>query len=234
MLHQLASLRAVTEIIASRRCFAFQPEASSAPPLTSLDSIDLLGAASASKTMITGYWQKGFEINGVAVAGSQIVLPTVSFHWDVTSPSEITPDSLALFRILKSAPRLVGHSKQAASVRIDSAHPAEAVNQDQPINSEAVAEERVSSFELAQSLQIDLLIVGTGNQQHILSADVLEMCAELGISVESMSTSAAMGTFNCLNQEDRLVAVALLCNEPTSPRIDSFDPATFSPASFGL
>lgn len=55
-----------------------------------------------------------------------------------------------------------------------------------------------------------VLLVGTGNQQVLLSHDILRPLMRAGIGVECMSTQAAARTYNILMAEGRQVIVALL------------------------
>lgn len=56
----------------------------------------------------------------------------------------------------------------------------------------------------------EVLLVGTGNQQVLLSQQVLRPLMRAGIGVECMSTQAAARTYNILMAEGRRVIVALL------------------------
>ena len=63
---------------------------------------------------------------------------------------------------------------------------------------------------LAEADEIDVLLVGTGPDLVPLPAALQERCLEVGIMAESMSTGAAVRTFNVLLADGRRVAAALM------------------------
>jgi uncharacterized protein len=63
---------------------------------------------------------------------------------------------------------------------------------------------------LAEAEQIETLLVGTGREIVLISPDLRERFREAGIMADSMSTGAAVRTFNVLLAEDRAVAAALI------------------------
>ncbi len=62
-------------------------------------------------------------------------------------------------------------------------------------------------------LDITVLIVGTGEQQQFLDAQLLAYFASYRIGVEVMNTAAACRTFNVLAAEQRKVAAALIIDD---------------------
>ncbi|RCL01267.1 MAG: hypothetical protein JSC085_000141 [Candidatus Tokpelaia sp. JSC085] len=62
---------------------------------------------------------------------------------------------------------------------------------------------------LAEANDIEILLVGTGEDLCLLSAEVCDVLHLHHIIVEPMSTGAAVRTFNVLLSEDRAVAAAL-------------------------
>jgi len=66
---------------------------------------------------------------------------------------------------------------------------------------------------LAESGNIEILLVGTGEQLHVLPADVREVLRAHHIAADTMNTGAAVRTFNVLLGEDRAVAAALFAVE---------------------
>lgn len=69
------------------------------------------------------------------------------------------------------------------------------------------------SAELLQTISrhdIEVLIVGTGQQQHFLAAHLSALLAQQHIGVESMDTAAACRTYNVLLAEQRRVAALLI------------------------
>lgn len=62
----------------------------------------------------------------------------------------------------------------------------------------------------AEAAAIEVLLVGTGTDLRRLPAPLREALKRQGISADSMSTGAAVRTFNVLLAEERAVAAALL------------------------
>jgi len=63
----------------------------------------------------------------------------------------------------------------------------------------------------------EVLLVGTGSRQRLLSQDVLRPLLAAGIGVEVMDTQAAARTYNILMAEGRRVIVALLPTQGDLP-----------------
>ncbi|MFA5596002.1 MAG: Mth938-like domain-containing protein [Pusillimonas sp.] len=56
----------------------------------------------------------------------------------------------------------------------------------------------------------EVILLGTGKQQHFLPAAITRPLLDMGIGVEAMSTHAAARTYNILMAEGRRVVAALL------------------------
>lgn len=65
----------------------------------------------------------------------------------------------------------------------------------------------------AQAAEIEFLLLGTGEGMLLLPKDLRAAFREAGISVDSMSTGAAVRTYNIMLSEDRAVAAALVAVE---------------------
>ncbi|MBO9355852.1 hypothetical protein GG851_17840 [Bordetella petrii] len=63
----------------------------------------------------------------------------------------------------------------------------------------------------------EVLLVGTGSRQRLLSGEILRPLLAAGIGVEVMDTQAAARTYNILMAEGRRVVVALLPPQGDSP-----------------
>lgn len=63
---------------------------------------------------------------------------------------------------------------------------------------------------LEEQSEIEVLLIGTGPDLVPLPSDLKEVFREAGILADTMSTGAAIRTFNVLLSEDRAVAAALL------------------------
>lgn len=62
----------------------------------------------------------------------------------------------------------------------------------------------------ALALEPEILIIGTGKQQHFLAGELMAALSKAGIGLEVMDTAAACRTYNVLLSEDRKVVAALL------------------------
>ncbi len=67
----------------------------------------------------------------------------------------------------------------------------------------------LDNLETALALEPEILIIGTGAEQHFLPAKLLAAAARKGIGLEVMDTAAACRTYNVLLSEDRKVVAAL-------------------------
>lgn len=56
----------------------------------------------------------------------------------------------------------------------------------------------------------EVLILGTGEQQHFPAIELFGFCAQQGISLEVMSNASACRTYNVLTTEDRIVVLGLI------------------------
>jgi uncharacterized protein len=77
------------------------------------------------------------------------------------------------------------------------------------------AELELGSFQpvLAESDALGLLLLGTGQSQHMPGAEVRRAFTQAGIALETMSTGAACRTYNVLLAEGRPAGAALLAVE---------------------
>lgn len=67
-----------------------------------------------------------------------------------------------------------------------------------------------NSFEAITSLEIEIILLGTGNTQEHLEPRLLEYFSKKNIAVESMSNQSACRTYNILANEERKVLLALM------------------------
>lgn len=65
-------------------------------------------------------------------------------------------------------------------------------------------------FALSQLAPPCVLLIGTGTQQHFMSAEVEKRFLEAGVGLEVMSTGAAARTYAIMLGEKRSVAAALI------------------------
>ncbi len=67
-----------------------------------------------------------------------------------------------------------------------------------------------NSFEAIESLDIEIILLGTGNKQEHLEPKLLEYFSKKNIAIESMSNQSACRTYNILANEERKVLLALM------------------------
>lgn len=66
---------------------------------------------------------------------------------------------------------------------------------------------------LAEAQDIEVLLIGTGDGMRVLPKELRAAFREAGISVDPMSTGAAVRTYNIMLSESRAVAAALIAVE---------------------
>ncbi len=66
---------------------------------------------------------------------------------------------------------------------------------------------------LAEAQDIEVLLIGTGDGMRVLPKELRAALKEAGISVDPMSTGAAVRTYNIMLSESRAVAAALIAVE---------------------
>lgn len=66
---------------------------------------------------------------------------------------------------------------------------------------------------LAQAQDIEVLLIGTGDGMRVLPKELRAAFRNAGISVDPMSTGAAVRTYNIMLSESRAVAAALIAVE---------------------
>jgi uncharacterized protein len=66
---------------------------------------------------------------------------------------------------------------------------------------------------LADAQDIEVLLIGTGDGMRVLPKELRAAFKEAGISVDPMSTGAAVRTYNIMLSESRAVAAALIAVE---------------------
>ena len=73
----------------------------------------------------------------------------------------------------------------------------------------------VGHFEkvLAEAQDIEVLLIGTGDGMRVLPKELRAAFKEAGISIDPMSTGAAVRTYNIMLSESRAVAAALIAVE---------------------
>ena len=82
----------------------------------------------------------------------------------------------------------------------------------QPVDAKELT---VGHFEkvLAEAQDIEVLLIGTGDGMRVLPKELRAAFKEAGISVDPMSTGAAVRTYNIMLSESRAVAAALIAVE---------------------
>lgn len=72
------------------------------------------------------------------------------------------------------------------------------------------SEVAVESFEIVDTLNVDIVVLGTGASQQFPAAEITAWLGERRIGLEIMDTAAACRTYNILMAEGRTVAAMLL------------------------
>jgi uncharacterized protein len=67
-----------------------------------------------------------------------------------------------------------------------------------------------NSFEAIESLNVEIILLGTGNIQEHLESRLLEYFSKKNMAVESMNNQSACRTYNILANEERKVLLALM------------------------
>ncbi|GKV06235.1 hypothetical protein SLEP1_g18137 [Rubroshorea leprosula] len=71
------------------------------------DQINLIDNVPEDQLRFQGYSDTGFIVNGVNYEGSLLCVGNLLTSWSPTRFSEITPDSLSIFRIVRPIPELL-------------------------------------------------------------------------------------------------------------------------------
>jgi uncharacterized protein len=67
-----------------------------------------------------------------------------------------------------------------------------------------------NSFEAIESLNIEIILLGTGSKQEHLEPRLLEYFAKKNMAIECMNNQSACRTYNILANEERKVLLALM------------------------
>ena len=67
-----------------------------------------------------------------------------------------------------------------------------------------------NSFEAIESLNIEIILLGTGNTQEHLEPKILEYFSKKNMAVECINNQSACRTYNILANEERKVLLALM------------------------
>ena len=67
-----------------------------------------------------------------------------------------------------------------------------------------------NSFEAIESLNVEIILLGTGNIQEHLEPRLIEYFSKKNIAIESMNNQSACRTYNILANEERKVLLALM------------------------
>jgi uncharacterized protein len=132
---------------------------------------------------VTGYGDGFVEINQTRFNHAIAFGPLGAVeHWQAAAATDITTDLLL----------------QAAKLRIA------------PLDPMAFLDATESNGLRLEGIRPEVLLVGTGNRQCMLSHTILLPLLQAGVGVECMSTQAAARTYNILMAEGRQVIAALL------------------------
>jgi uncharacterized protein len=79
-----------------------------------------------------------------------------------------------------------------------------------PVTTPQEIDERALALVLAAEPRLDHCLIGTGRDPWLLPRDLAALFAERGIAVETMTTGAAVRTYNILVAERRHIAALLI------------------------
>eukprot|EP00934_Nitzschia_sp_Nitz4_P000787 Nitzschia sp. Nitz4//scaffold22_size323478//119013//119705//NITZ4_000522-RA/size323478-processed-gene-0.456-mRNA-1//-1//CDS//3329542980//787//frame0 len=128
----------------------------------------------------------------VHYAGSILCFPTSCYLWKVQTPAQLTPESLAPVQLLIPSTKSFTHPKNTSSS-----------------SSSSTSNNAAPPMTTTSSSRLEYLFLGSSLPiaPHVVDSIRKSMP---GIVVEAMDLPNAMGTFNVLNAEDRMVAAALM------------------------
>ena len=140
--------------------------------------------------MAGGFTHRGFIVNEAELEGSVVLLPRSAFLWKPKTIEEVTVESLSLVSLLEPGIEilLIGCGDR----------------QRRPSDALASYFRDLGVVVCFIRGSCAVYCAATRPKTYWLRTNMLEL------QVEQSSTSSAIGTFNILNTEDRLVAAALL------------------------
>jgi len=143
--------------------------------------VQLRHESNPMRNTVTAYDAHAIEINGVRYAHAVYFAPEGPIHpWDVVHVADITQALL-----LPVVGAFVVHDDPMAFLD--------------------------GAIKLQRAADVpEVILIGTGAQQHFLAPALLHPLLALGAGIETMSTQAAARTYNILMAEERRVVAALL------------------------
>jgi uncharacterized protein len=143
--------------------------------------VQLQSESNPAFNTVTAFGADYIEINKVAYSHAVYFAPEGDIHqWSVREAGEITADELK---------RIAGLS-------------------DRPVDPMAFLDGDTSPAKPQDAPEV--VLIGTGERQHMLPPSVTLPLHRVGIGIEAMTTQAAARTYNILMSEGRRVVVALL------------------------
>ncbi|GAB4850755.1 hypothetical protein Ancab_030055 [Ancistrocladus abbreviatus] len=71
------------------------------------DQINLIDNVPEDQLRFQEYYETGFKVNGIIYEGSVLCVGNLLLSWSPKKISEVTPDSLSVFRILRPIPEIL-------------------------------------------------------------------------------------------------------------------------------
>ncbi|XP_058085869.1 uncharacterized protein LOC131233239 [Magnolia sinica] len=71
------------------------------------DQINLIDSVPEDQLRFQGYLDTGFTVNGVDYEGSLLIIDKLLLSWSPKRFSEVAPDSLSMFQLLRPAPEIL-------------------------------------------------------------------------------------------------------------------------------
>ncbi|MBA0601203.1 hypothetical protein Gorai_004389 [Gossypium raimondii] len=151
------------------------------------------------------YTETGFTVNGVNYEGSLLCVGNLVTSWGPRKFSEITPQSLSIFQIIRPIPGETSNNIYIILLAFSI-----------PVVSPPVvpgeSKEAENNFLMHISLLfiLEILILGCGRYIEPVDPELRRFIRSTGMKLEALDSRNAASTYNILNEEGRIVAAALL------------------------
>ncbi|MBA0781589.1 hypothetical protein Gotri_002499 [Gossypium trilobum] len=151
------------------------------------------------------YTETGFTVNGVNYEASLLCVGNLVTSWGPRKFSEITPQSLSIFQIIRPIPGETSNNIYIILLAFSI-----------PVVSPPVvpgeSKEAENNFLMHISLLfiLEILILGCGRYIEPVDPELRRFIRSTGMKLEALDSRNAASTYNILNEEGRIVAAALL------------------------
>ncbi|XVE99931.1 hypothetical protein REPUB_Repub03eG0242800 [Reevesia pubescens] len=150
------------------------------------DQINLIDNVPEDQLRFQGYTDTGFTVNGVNHEGSLLCVGNLLTSWGPNKFSEITPDSLSIFQIIRPIPALCLYFWCSCSV--------------------TCCYTKCNFWRTKEKI----LLLGCGRYIQPVHPELRHFIRSTGMKLEALDSRNVASTYNILNEEGRIVAAALL------------------------